>query len=172
VADASSTEALCGPYVLRDPACGESQRRPSPEQRSAAKLRPISHAGLPLFRSDARRRILATKKRGGPHLGDLPRRRLCGATGAEATRSAPGTSAWFQARAAVQHAILARRPARDAKLALIDFVIRERPQLTPSEAAYALDVWSVEEQSLRGTSDTLVDLLAGLAGIRIDQWPP
>jgi hypothetical protein len=85
---------------------------------------------------------------------------------------APGTPAWFQARAAVEQAILARRPARDAELAIIEFVIRERPRLPPSEAARALDIWRVNEVSLRGTSDTLVGLLAALAGIRIDQLPP
>lgn len=84
---------------------------------------------------------------------------------------APGTPAWVQARASVERAILARRPARDAKLAMINFVIRERPKLTPSEAAYALDVWRVTEQSLRGTSDSLLHLLATLAGIKTPQLP-
>jgi hypothetical protein len=85
---------------------------------------------------------------------------------------APGTPAWFQARAAVEQAILARRPARDAELAIIKFVIRERPRLPPSEAARAVDIWRVNEVSLRGTSDTLVGLLAALASIKIDQFPP
>jgi hypothetical protein len=83
-----------------------------------------------------------------------------------------GSPAWLDARAAVERAILARRPAGEAKRALIDFVIRERPKVPPSEAAHALRIWRVEEESLRATSDTLVGLLAALAGIRIDQWPP
>lgn len=85
---------------------------------------------------------------------------------------APGTPTWLQARAAVERAIVARRPARDAKQAVIEFVRRERPRLPPSEAAEALLIWRMREESLRASSDILVDLLAGLAGIRIGQWPP
>jgi hypothetical protein len=85
---------------------------------------------------------------------------------------APGTPAWFEARAAVEQAILARRPARDAKMATIEFLMRERSQIPPSEAADALQIWRMREESLRASSDILVGLLAALAGIRIDQWPP
>lgn len=85
---------------------------------------------------------------------------------------APGTAAWLEARAAVEQAILTRRPARDAELAIIEFLRRERPQLPPSEAADALHIGGMREEFLRGTSDTLVDLLAALAGIKIGQWPP
>ena len=84
----------------------------------------------------------------------------------------PGTPAWFQAREAVEQAILARRAARNAKLAIIEFLRRERPQLPPSEAAEALRIVSLREETLRASSDILVDLLAGLAGIKIGQWPP
>lgn len=85
---------------------------------------------------------------------------------------APGTPAWFQARAAVEQAILGRRPARDAKMATIEFLIRERLQIPPSEAADALQIWRMREESLRASSDILVGLLAALAGIKIDQFPP
>jgi hypothetical protein len=84
----------------------------------------------------------------------------------------PGTAPWLKARVAVEQAIVARRPARDAKLALIEFLRRERPQLPPSEVADALQIWSMREESLRASSDILVDLLAGLADIKIGQWPP
>ncbi|HMG46363.1 MAG TPA: hypothetical protein VK614_02740 [Allosphingosinicella sp.] len=84
----------------------------------------------------------------------------------------PGTPAWLQARAAVEQAIRDRRPARDALNALIYFVTRERLRVPPAEAEYAFDIYRVHENSLRATSDHLVDLLAALAGIRIGQWPP
>jgi hypothetical protein len=85
---------------------------------------------------------------------------------------APGTPAWLEARALVEQAILARRPFRDAQLAVIEFLIRERPKLSPPEAAEALYIWRMREEFLRATSDNLVDLLAGLADIKIGQWPP
>jgi hypothetical protein len=85
---------------------------------------------------------------------------------------APGTQAWFRIRDIVEQAILARRPARDALDALIDFVTRERPRLSPAEAEFAFDVRRVNEETLTGTSDGLVNLLAPLVGIKMDRWPP
>src|SRR4051794_38821162 len=43
---------------------------------------------------------------------------------------APGTPAWLRSRDAVEAAIRARGPAREALNALIDFVTRERPHLS------------------------------------------
>lgn len=86
--------------------------------------------------------------------------------------AAPGTPGWRQARAAVERAIVARRPARDATEALIYFIERESPRMTPEEAQQALAIYRVHQNSLRASSDILVDLLASLAGIRINQWPP
>ncbi|TMJ18861.1 MAG: hypothetical protein E6G92_03270 [Alphaproteobacteria bacterium] len=85
---------------------------------------------------------------------------------------APGTSAWLEARAAVEQAIRDRRLTRDAIARLDAFLTRERRQLGPAEAEYALDVRHVRQGVLLATSDHLVDLLASLAGIRIGQWPP
>lgn len=82
-----------------------------------------------------------------------------------------GSPAWLQARAAVERAIHDRIPARDALMALIAFVTRERPQLPPAEAEFALSVRHVNEDMLRATNATLIDLLARLAGIRLDEWP-
>ncbi|HEX8240937.1 MAG TPA: hypothetical protein VF574_14475 [Allosphingosinicella sp.] len=78
----------------------------------------------------------------------------------------PGTAAWLQARAAVEQAIRAHRPVRDAQVALIAFVTREGPKLSPEEAHRALQTRHVTEESLRGMTDNLVDLLAALAGIK------
>src|SRR5438067_1950701 len=47
---------------------------------------------------------------------------------------APGTAAWIEARAAVERAIVARRPAREAEVALIAFVTREGMRVSPAEA--------------------------------------
>lgn len=87
-------------------------------------------------------------------------------------RPTPGTPAWIQARTLVEQAILARRPAREALDALIDFVTRERPRLSPAEAEAAFDIRRVHEETLTATSDNLVTQLAYLAGIKIDRWPP
>lgn len=78
----------------------------------------------------------------------------------------PGTAAWFHARAAVERAIRAHHPVRDAMAALIAFATREGRNVPPSEAYRALQIRHVTEESLRGTSDVLVDLLAELTGIR------
>ncbi|HMG46364.1 MAG TPA: hypothetical protein VK614_02755 [Allosphingosinicella sp.] len=83
----------------------------------------------------------------------------------------PGSPAWLRARAAVEQAIRDRRPARHALAVLIAFAVRERPQLPPAEAEYALDIRHGRERTLQATSDTLVNLLALLAGIRTGQWP-
>jgi hypothetical protein len=83
----------------------------------------------------------------------------------------PGTTAWLQARAAVERAIRDRRAVRDALMAMIAFVGRERPNLPQAEVEYALDVRHVSESTLQGTSDTLVYLLARLAGITVQEWP-
>lgn len=85
---------------------------------------------------------------------------------------APGTAAWLQARAAVERAIRAEVPARDAQMALIAFTRVEGPKLSPDEARAALQTRQVTEESLRGASDNLVDLLIRLAGIKVGQWPP
>jgi hypothetical protein len=74
-------------------------------------------------------------------------------------------------RALVMQAIDAHGPARDALDALIDFVTRERPKLSPVEAEFALDVRRVNEWTLTGTSDGLVLLLASLAGISVHRLP-
>lgn len=84
---------------------------------------------------------------------------------------APGTAGWLQAKAAVERAIVAARPARRADQALINFIERERRRLSPAEADYAFAIYRVYQNSLRGSSDILVDLLAALAGIRTGQWP-
>src|SRR3954454_22026517 len=63
---------------------------------------------------------------------------------------APGTPAWLHIRDVVEQAILARRPARDALDALIDFATRERPHLSPREAEYAFDIRRVNEETLTG----------------------
>jgi hypothetical protein len=83
-----------------------------------------------------------------------------------------GSPHWLEVRAAVVLAIEARRPARDALNAMIRFATRERPLLPPAEAEFALDLRHSMENSLRASSDLLVDLLASLAGIPIGQWPP
>ncbi|MEA3048434.1 MAG: hypothetical protein QOG84_270 [Sphingomonadales bacterium] len=85
---------------------------------------------------------------------------------------APGTPAWFRLRDLVEQAILARRPAREALDALIDFATRARPNLSPAEAEHAFDIRRVHEELLTATSDRLVDLLGRLAGIKFDRWPP
>jgi hypothetical protein len=85
---------------------------------------------------------------------------------------APGTPEWFRIRDLVEQAILARRPARDALDALIDFVTRARPQLSPAEAEAAFDIGRVHEELLTATSDGLIDLLGPLVGIKFDRWPP
>lgn len=81
----------------------------------------------------------------------------------------PGTAAWLQARAAVEQAIRAHRPVRDAQMTLIAFATREGPKLPPDEARAALQTRQVTEESLRGMTDNLVDLLASLAGIEIGE---
>jgi hypothetical protein len=78
----------------------------------------------------------------------------------------PGTTAWLQARAAVEQAIRAHRPVRDAQVALIAFVTREGPKLSSEEARRALQTRHVTEESLLGMTDNLVDLLTALAGIK------
>lgn len=83
----------------------------------------------------------------------------------------PGTPSWLQAKAAVERAIVARRPARDALDALINFITRERLRVPPSEVEDAFDICRVHEDSLRATAESLVNLLALLAGIRTGQWP-
>jgi len=83
-----------------------------------------------------------------------------------------GSPRWLEVRAAVQRAIEARRPARDALNAMIRFATREGPQLPPAEAEFALDLRHDMEDSVRNSSDLLVDLLASLAGIPPGQWPP
>jgi hypothetical protein len=87
-------------------------------------------------------------------------------------RAAPGTPAWIRNREIVEQALLARRPARDALDALIDFVTRARPQLSPAEAEAAFDIIRVNDSTVTATSDKLVLLLGWLAGIKISQWPP
>lgn len=86
--------------------------------------------------------------------------------------AAPGTPAWLQARAAVERAMEARRPARDAANAILYFIERERSRLTSEEAEQAFAIYRVYQDSIRGSGDILVELLASLAGIRFDQWPP
>ena len=83
----------------------------------------------------------------------------------------PGTPAWLRARAAIERAIVARRSAREALDALINFVTRERLRVPPSEAEDAFDIYRVHEDTLRATAESLVNLLALLAGIRTGQWP-
>jgi hypothetical protein len=84
----------------------------------------------------------------------------------------PGTQRWLEVRSAVERAIEARRPARDALNAMIRFATREGPLAPPAEAEFALDLRRSMEDTVRASSDLLVDLLASLAGIRIGQWPP
>lgn len=83
----------------------------------------------------------------------------------------PGTPGWLQAKAAVERAIVACRPAREAKEAMLYFIERERRHLTPDEAEEAFAIYRVYQNSLRGSSDILVNLLALLADIRTGQWP-
>jgi hypothetical protein len=85
---------------------------------------------------------------------------------------APGSPRWMRARDLLEQAIRARVPARDALNALIDFVTRERPRLSPAEAEAAFDIRRVHEETLTATSDFLVLQLAYLAGLKIDRWPP
>jgi hypothetical protein len=87
-------------------------------------------------------------------------------------RAAPGTPAWVRNREVVEQAILARRPAREALDALIDFVTRARPQLSPTEAEAAFDIIRTNDATVTATSDFLVTQLAYLAGIKMDRWPP
>jgi len=82
-----------------------------------------------------------------------------------------GTPGWLGARSAVVRAMRDRRATRDAFMAMIAFVGRERPRLPQAEAEYALDIRHVAEMTLQGMSDTLVDLLARLAGITVSEWP-
>jgi hypothetical protein len=84
----------------------------------------------------------------------------------------PGTAAWSEARAAVERAIRADIPARQTQMALIAFARVEGPKLSPGEARAALQTRQVHEESLLAATDNLVDLLVGLAGIKIGQWPP
>lgn len=79
----------------------------------------------------------------------------------------PGSPAWQRTREAVERAIHDGRTAHNALDDLIWFVTRERSRLSPAEAEYADDVRRVNEESLRATSDNLVDLLASLVGIRV-----
>jgi hypothetical protein len=83
----------------------------------------------------------------------------------------PGTAAWLQARGAVERVIRAHALLRDAQMALIAFATREGPKLPPDEARAALQTRHVTEESLRGMSDNLVDLLAALSGIRTSRIP-
>jgi hypothetical protein len=80
----------------------------------------------------------------------------------------PGTPTWFQARTLVDRAIQARRPLRDALMTLIAFARRERRVLTGEEAEAADDVILNEERTLLGTSNTVIDLLGLLSGLRIE----
>lgn len=103
---------------------------------------------------------------------DAARRAIYPDPARPSTPAAPGTPAWFHARAAVEQAVRDRRPARDAMAALIAFVTREGRLLSPAEAQYSLAVRQSEEDTILATSDNLTDLLASLAGIRTGQWPP
>lgn len=100
------------------------------------------------------------------------RRAIYPAPARPSTPAAPGSPAWLQARVAVEQAIRDRRPVSDAIAALDAFLTREGRQVSSAEAQYALDVRQVHQSALLATSDNLVDLLASLAGIRINQWPP
>ena len=84
----------------------------------------------------------------------------------------PGAAGWLRARAAVERVIRDRREVRHAIEALVAFAIRTRQEVSGPEAEYALDIRHANEASLRATGDTLVDLLASLANIRVGQWPP
>ncbi|MBV9985088.1 hypothetical protein [Bradyrhizobium sp.] len=84
----------------------------------------------------------------------------------------PGSPPWLEARALVERAMLARRPAREALHALIWFLRHEQSQLTAEEARLASDIIEAHEGTLVATSDHLVDLFARLAGVRVDHWPP
>jgi len=83
----------------------------------------------------------------------------------------PGTAEWLEARAAVERAIQARRGASDAISRVIAFATRAGREVSPREAEYALNVRHANEDTLRATSDTLVNLLARLAGITVVVWP-
>lgn len=103
---------------------------------------------------------------------DAARRAIFSDTARPSTPAPLGTVGWLEARAAVERSIVSRRAASRALSALVAFVTRARQQVSGQEAEYALDVRHANERTMRATSDTLVGLLAALAGIEIHQWPP
>ena len=83
----------------------------------------------------------------------------------------PGTPAWLEARAAVQRAIRARWVTYDVQGRAIAFATRARREVPPGEAESALDIRRRHEVVVQATAETLVDLLAALAGVRADHPP-